>query len=85
MPSGFQAVVDTGILANVLPSTLANPNASIVRESCWLVSNVLAGTHLQIQSVIDAGLLQPVIASLLHAESSVRIEASWAVFNLMGR
>jgi len=62
-------VVNTGILAKVLSSLLISSNASIAQKSCWLVSNVLAGTEQQIQAVIDAGLPRLVFESLLHADN----------------
>jgi importin subunit alpha-6/7 len=76
-------VLNTSILVEALPSLITSTSASIVRKSCWLVSNVLAGTHTQIQAVIDAGLVKPIFESLSHDDNRVRFEASGALTNLI--
>ena len=45
-------------------------------------SNVTAGTHAQIQSVLDAGLLPILVNVLTSAPNEVKKEAAWALTNL---
>merc|ERR1712087_435047 len=51
-------------------------------ESAWTVSNITAGNHTQIQVVIDAGCLQPLIDILVKGDFKAQKEAAWAVTNL---
>jgi hypothetical protein len=69
-------------------------NLGLVREACWALSNVTAGTEAQIQAVLDCGVF-PTIVSLLGGglgsgpgesvvgagDFGVRKEASWAISN----
>ena len=52
-------------------------SANLVKECCWLLSNVLAGTRDQIQAVIVAGLL-PKIIHCLERVAKTQIEG-WLV------
>lgn len=54
------AVVKAGAMA-YFPRLLAHPKPNVVKEAAWTVSNVTAGNLDQIQAVINAGLLQPVL------------------------
>ena len=55
---------------------------STIQESAWTISNILAGNHTQIQIVIDAGCLQPLIDILVKGDFNAQKEAAWAVLNL---
>ena len=52
------------------------------QESAWTISNITAGNHTQIQLVIDAGCLQPLIDILVKGDFKAQKEAAWAVTNL---
>ena len=52
------------------------------QESAWTISNITAGNHEQIQMVIDAGCLQPLIDILVKGDFKAQKEAAWAVTNL---
>ena len=54
----------------------------ILQESAWTISNITAGNHQQIQMVIDAGCLQPLIDILVKGDFKAQKEAAWAVTNL---
>ncbi|KAF6165601.1 hypothetical protein GIB67_021871 [Kingdonia uniflora] len=54
---------------------------SIKKEACWTISNITAGNKDQIQAVIDANLITPVIFLLQTAEFDVKKEAAWAISN----
>lgn len=51
----------------VLGRLLEHPKLNIVKEAAWTVSNITAGSGEQIQKVLDAGIMQP----LLHVLQTV--------------
>merc|ERR1712088_261287 len=66
----------------VFAKLLQHPKMNIVKEAAWTVSNITAGNHTQIQIVIDAGCLQPLIDILVKGDFKAQKEAAWAVTNL---
>jgi hypothetical protein len=66
-----------------LPYFLHAKKSNLVKEACWLLSNVTAGTPDQIQAVIDAGLLSRIIEICNGGGSHlIRKEAFWTIANL---
>mmetsp|Transcript_1944 Transcript_1944/g.4787 ORF Transcript_1944/g.4787 Transcript_1944/m.4787 type:complete len:1097 (+) Transcript_1944:194-3484(+) len=66
-----------------LKELIMHGNREIQKEACWTLSNIAAGTIDQIQSVIDSGAIEPLVA-LVRAKSTdqeVRSEACWVVLN----
>ena len=55
-----QTVLDNNGLAN-FPKLLVDPKTTIQKEAAWTISNITAGQAHQIQAVIDAGLVKPII------------------------
>jgi hypothetical protein len=49
---------------------------------CWALSNITAGSRDQIQAVINASLIPPVIKQLTASELEVRKEAAWIINNI---
>merc|ERR1712118_182548 len=77
-----QVILSCGAL-NHLPHFLHSKKSSLVKEACWLLSNVTAGTPDQIQAVIDVGLLSRVVELCLGGSSHmIRKEAFWTIANL---
>lgn len=64
----FQCVVDLNTLDEILPLSERSKSTTVVKECCWLISNIIAGTNSQIQAVIDAGIM-PFIIEVLRAVS----------------
>ncbi len=54
---------------------------SLPQEACWTISNITAGTKEQIQSVVEAGILPPLVHLLGTAEFDIKKEAAWALSN----
>ena len=52
--------LEAGCLDN-LTALLRCGKPSLVKEAAWAVSNVLAGTQVQIQQVVDKGLLEHLV------------------------
>lgn len=77
-----QTVVDLGTLSEIVPLAERARSSTVVKECCWLVSNVIAGTQSQIQAVIDARIMPLVIEVLRSGDYKCQFEASWAVANL---
>ena len=68
---------------NILMKFLSSSKPEVVRDTCWVLSNILAGPHNQIQAVINARYI-PYIAIHLHSgDSRVRLEALWAIANAL--
>lgn len=59
-----QMVLDSHALDH-LPQLLMNPKANIQKEASWMLSNITAGQTGQIQAVIDAGLVPPIVNIML--------------------
>ena len=53
-------VVKAGAL-EIFPSLLAHQKPNIVKEAAWTISNVAAGNQDQIQAIIDANILPPLL------------------------
>ncbi len=66
-----QAIVDAGVLAYA-PKLLSNDRSSIVKEGCWMLSNITAGNTKQIQAVMDANLV-PSVLKLMEIVSSLSL------------
>lgn len=77
-----QVVVDSGVLEQIRSIMGITKSNSILKECCWLLSNVIAGTHDQIQAVINAHLIPLIINALQNGDNRSRVEASWAIANL---
>lgn len=61
----FQIVIDLGTLKELVPLAERARSTTVVKECCWLVSNVIAGTQSQIQAVINAGIM-PLLIEVLR-------------------
>ncbi|MCH1923098.1 hypothetical protein L9G15_27180, partial [Shewanella sp. A3A] len=64
-----------------LLSLLSSTKDGIRKEACWTISNITAGNTAQIQAVIDAGIIPPLINLLSNGDFKTRKEACWAISN----
>jgi hypothetical protein len=78
-------VIDAGVLPS-LRALLSDPKKDLKKETCWTLSNITAGTEAQIQAVIDANIMPPLISSFDNTEYDLEIkkEAAMAIVNAMG-
>ena len=70
----LQYVIDLGLLKEIIPLVERVKSTVTMKESTWLLSNILAGTQEQIQAVINAGLLpylKEVLKSVSQQDSEV--------------
>lgn len=76
-----QAIINYGALPCLLNLLTNNHKKSIKKEACWTISNITAGNKEQIQSVIEAELISPLVTLLQTAEFDIKKEAAWAISN----
>ncbi|CAI9119018.1 OLC1v1020667C1 [Oldenlandia corymbosa var. corymbosa] len=76
-----QCIIDHGALPCLLSLLTHNHKKSIKKEACWTISNITAGNKEQIQAVIEAQLISPLVNLLQTAEFDIKKEAAWAVSN----
>ncbi|KAH9313006.1 hypothetical protein KI387_028041, partial [Taxus chinensis] len=74
-------VINNQVLPYLLPLVKNNPKKNIVKEACWTISNITAGNNDQIQAVIDANIIPPLMKLLQTAEFDIKKEAAWAISN----
>ncbi|KAJ6823912.1 importin subunit alpha-2-like [Iris pallida] len=76
-----QFIIENGVLPRLLQLLTQNYKKSIKKEACWTLSNITAGNRTQIQAVIDANIIGPLVHLLQHAEFEIKKEAAWAISN----
>ncbi|KAI7732172.1 hypothetical protein M8C21_018454 [Ambrosia artemisiifolia] len=76
-----QHIIESGALPCLLSFLTHNYKKSIKKEACWTISNITAGSKEQIQNVIEAGLIAPLVFLLQTAEFDIKKEAAWAISN----
>ncbi|KAH7578283.1 hypothetical protein ACOSP7_000492 [Xanthoceras sorbifolium] len=76
-----QCIINHQALPCLLNLLSHNYKKSIKKEACWTISNITAGNVNQIQAVIDAGIIAPLVQLLLNAEFEIKKEAAWAISN----
>ncbi|GFP80626.1 importin subunit alpha [Phtheirospermum japonicum] len=76
-----QAIIDNKALNCLLNLLTQNHKKSIKKEACWTISNMTAGNKEQIQAVIEAGIISPLVLLLQNAEFEIKKEAAWAISN----
>ena len=67
-----QVVINCNALPCLLNLLTTAAKKSIKKEACWTVSNITAGTKDQIQAVIEAGLVPPLVGLLATAEFDIK-------------
>ncbi|CAN1352962.1 Importin subunit alpha-1b [Linum perenne] len=76
-----QCMIDHQVLPVLLNLLSNNHKKSIKKEACWTISNITAGNVNQIQAVIQAGIIGPLVQLLHGAEFDIKKEAAWALSN----
>lgn len=58
-------------------------NERILREVCWTISNIAAGTQKQIQKIIDTnGLIDTLVNRIIDFPISAQKEGAWIITNI---
>ncbi|KAK8960310.1 Importin subunit alpha-1 [Platanthera guangdongensis] len=76
-----QYVISHGALPFLLNLLTQSYKKSIKKEACWTISNITAGNKEQIQAVIAASIIGPLVELLQSAEFDIKKEAAWAISN----
>ncbi|XP_010513590.1 PREDICTED: importin subunit alpha-1-like [Camelina sativa] len=76
-----QFVINSGALPCLANLLTQNYKKSIKKQTCWTISNITAGTKEQIQVVLEANLIAPLVKLLQCAEFDIKKEAAWAISN----
>jgi len=77
-----QAVLDAGALEALEPLLITSPK-DVLKEVCWFISNITAGTVDQVGMVCSLGLVPPIVEHLRSNTCvKVRKESAWALANL---
>lgn len=76
-----QFMIDNGALPCLYQLLTQNHKKSIKKEACWTISNITAGNRAQIQAVVEANIIHPLVHLLQHAEFEIKKEAAWAISN----
>lgn len=80
--SQTQAILDAGLMSK-MDSVLNSSKRMVRKESCWVLSNIAAGTTAQIKTILRTkGLTQRVIEMAEEDQWEVRKEAIWVVSNI---
>jgi hypothetical protein len=70
-------------LLNVLSTLINHQKKAVRKETCWALSNITAGTQVQIAQVANfPGMLANLISHVRDSEWDVKKEAAWAVANM---
>ncbi|KAJ9171758.1 hypothetical protein P3X46_015077 [Hevea brasiliensis] len=76
-----QCMINHQALPCLLNLLTNNYKKSIKKEACWTISNITAGNVNQIQTIIEAGIIAPLVQLLQNAEFEIKKEAAWAISN----
>ncbi|KAL0927775.1 hypothetical protein M5K25_001983 [Dendrobium thyrsiflorum] len=76
-----QYVISNGALPYLLNLLTQSYKKSIKKEACWTISNITAGNKEQIQAVVEANIIGPLVDLLQNAEFDIKKEAAWAISN----
>ncbi|KAJ6359664.1 hypothetical protein OIU77_003800 [Salix suchowensis] len=76
-----QCIINHQALPCLLNLLANNYKKSIKKEACWTISNITAGNKEQIQAVVEANLVGPLVHLLQNAEFDIKKEAAWAISN----
>ncbi|KAI3834411.1 hypothetical protein MKX03_032522 [Papaver bracteatum] len=76
-----QIIINHQSLPCLLNLLRNNHEEKIKKEACWTISNITAGNKDQIQAVIAAEIIGPLVHLLQTAEFIIQKEAAWAISN----
>lgn len=76
-----QCIIENRGLFFLASLLVGNFKRSIKKEACWTISNITAGNREQIQAVIEANIIAPLVNLLQEGEFDIKKEAAWAISN----
>jgi len=88
--SGNDAQTQLAVVSGALPvlrMLLHHPKWKVRKEAIWTISNIAGGTQEQVQAVLDADIILPVLKILGHPDlndvftRAMKKEAAWVILN----
>ena len=76
-----QVVLNCESLLSFLLRFLKHPKKRIRILTCIIISNIMAGPTDHIQTLINAGVIGPLVTILKSGAVDLQIEAAWAICN----
>ncbi|KAF6003866.1 hypothetical protein F1559_002890 [Cyanidiococcus yangmingshanensis] len=76
-----QVIIDCPNALAILRALLASPEPCIQKECCWIISNITESSH-QVQDIIKAGVLVPLIGIFAGGHESCDEDAAWVLYNV---
>ena len=64
-----------------LGGMLISPKVAVRKEAAWAISNITAGTSIQIQHVLSNDIMRLVVKQAIEDNFEVRRECVWAISN----
>jgi hypothetical protein len=77
-----QTVIGTPGFMEGIKLVLATKSHSLRRETCWIISNIAAGTREQITLLLTQSILKQVIEFATDGHWEIRKNACWALVNI---
>ena len=74
-------MINCGLLKALTGLITTEQRAPIKRELCWTLSNITAGSKEQIELVINANLIRPLINAMKTDKYEIAKEAFWCLSN----
>ncbi|CAI9103826.1 OLC1v1002397C1 [Oldenlandia corymbosa var. corymbosa] len=78
-----QCIIEHRVLPSLRSLLLRGCDVSITKEACLTVSAITAGDEKQIQALIDAKLIEPLVSLLKDEKSDAKKEAGQAVLDFV--
>ncbi|UYV79160.1 KPNA2 [Cordylochernes scorpioides] len=79
----IQAVLDTGVIPRLSEILHSHPNdLNLLSPSLRALGNIITGTEVQTQAVIDAGALRAIGPLMCHPKINIQKEATWFLSNV---
>ncbi len=76
-----QAALNMGCLTAVCDIMKNSSDSNVLKECCWTISNITAGTAPQIQQVLESGAVPLLLHLMEEGEFNVKKETAWTVSN----
>ncbi|XP_059654399.1 importin subunit alpha-1a-like [Cornus florida] len=76
-----ECIINHQVLPRLLILLTSNYKKSIKKKACLAISNITAGNKEQIQAVIEANIIGPLVRLLQYAEFDLKLEAARAILN----
>mmetsp|Transcript_2370 Transcript_2370/g.8435 ORF Transcript_2370/g.8435 Transcript_2370/m.8435 type:complete len:534 (-) Transcript_2370:42-1643(-) len=77
-----QLVLNLGVLPCLLSLITHFSYDSVCKEACWAIANIAAGSEEQIEALMAANIIPPLIVCMSRGNFDVQQEAAWAVSNI---